>query len=53
MFNWIVAFLAIGLWTAATLLYLRKPIARAWAQRRKRKEVEAQIREMRAKGPEA
>lgn len=53
MFNWIIGFIALALWVAATLLYLRGHIARAWAERRKRKEVEAKIREMRAKGPGA
>ena len=50
MFNWIVALIAIGLWTAATLLYLRGPIKRSLAARRQRREMEAKIRAQQAKG---
>ncbi len=53
MFNWIVGSIAILLWIAATLLYLRRPIAQMLADRRKQREVAAKIREQQAKGPPA
>jgi hypothetical protein len=51
MFNWVVAAIAFGLWTLATLLYLRPYIKRALAERGKRREMAAKIREQQAKGP--
>jgi hypothetical protein len=49
MLTWIIGLIAVALWTTATLLYLRGPIKRALAERRKRKEMEAKIREAQAK----
>lgn len=51
MFNWIVALIAFGLWTLATLMYLRPTIKRALAERGKRREMAAKIRAQQAKGP--
>ena len=42
MFNWIVALLALLLWTVAALLYLRPTILRKLEERRKRREAEAE-----------
>ena len=53
MFNWIVALIALALWTTATLLYLRPYIRRALAARAKRREMEAKIRAQQQKGPGA
>ncbi len=50
MFNWIVASIALGLWTIATLLYLRGPIMRRLAERRKQREALEKAREQQAKG---
>ncbi len=44
MLTWTIALIAIGVWGTTTLLYLRKPIGRALAERRKRREMAAKIR---------
>lgn len=44
MVSWIIALSALAIWAAATLLYLRRHIARALDERRKRREVQAQLR---------
>lgn len=50
MNSWIIGGIALVLWGAASLLYLRPSISRALAARRKRREALAAAKAQQAKG---